>query len=31
MVNWLKMAQQQSIIARYRMGWSYRRIAAEVG
>lgn len=31
MANRLKMAEQQSIIALARMGWSYRRIAAEVG
>ena len=31
MANRLKMAEAQSIIALARMGWSYRRIAAEVG
>jgi transposase len=31
MANRLKMAQQQSIMALARLGWSYRRIAAEVG
>jgi len=31
MANRLKMAEAQSIIALSRMGWSYRRIAAELG
>jgi transposase len=31
MSNRLKMAYQQSILALARLGWSYRRIAAEVG
>jgi transposase len=31
MSNWLKMAEAQSILALARLGWSYRRIAAEVG
>src|SRR5665213_1884865 len=31
MSNWLKMAEQQTILALARLGWSYRRIAAEVG
>lgn len=31
MANRLKMAEARSIIALARMGWSYRRIAAEVG
>jgi predicted transcriptional regulator len=31
MSNWLKMAEAQSILALARLGWSYRRIATEVG
>lgn len=31
MANRLTMAEAQSIFALARMGWSYRRIAAEVG
>jgi hypothetical protein len=31
MSNWLKMAEAQSILALARLGWSYRRIAKEVG
>jgi hypothetical protein len=31
MANRLKMADGQSIIALARLGWSYRRFAAEVG
>ena len=31
MSNWLKMAEAQPILALARLGWSYRRIAREVG
>jgi transposase len=31
MANRLKMAQHQAIIGLWRLGWSYRRIAAELG
>lgn len=31
MANRLKMAEQQSILGLWRLGWSFRRIAAEVG
>lgn len=31
MANWLKMAERQSILTLARLGWSYRRIAAELG
>ena len=31
MANRLKMAQQQAVIALAQRGWSYRRIARELG
>jgi len=31
MSNWLKMAQQQSILTLAKLGWSFRRIAVELG
>lgn len=31
MSNWLKMAEQHSILALWKLGWSFRRIALELG